>query len=144
MKPSHMQTIKDEIVRHEKAVHTFARKPVSNFYQTEEAKADAECRKVRAETRARFAQGSDVQRAAELAARMCHGVDYIVMNCGVTRDEAELLVLGRMTAKNTPLPSPEKQKKKKVEKRVLKSRAQALAEARGLLDVAQELISGVE
>jgi hypothetical protein len=144
MKPSQMQSINDEVKRHEYTqfrhsddvkiigLSRYVAKPVV-------LSEDAGYKNVRAEIRARYAQGSDIQRAAELAARMCHGVEFIVANCGVSKDEAMLLVLGRTTARNTPQPMPAKQKRDG-----LKSRRDAIDEAKGLLSAAEAVIMGID
>jgi hypothetical protein len=96
---------------------------------TDEQLEDAKAKRARAALRAAFAQGTDAQRAAANAATMGHGVNVIVDQCGVTREEAMILVLGRTFAKNSPVPLPAKHKRP-ADPSDLLDRAEAIAMAR--------------
>jgi hypothetical protein len=105
-------------------------------------RADKGYRRIRKEFRAFCSTGTPQQRAAELAARMCHGVEFIVRECDVSKDEAEMLVLGRTTSKNTPVPNPIRNKSKSNTSRSRRSRA--INNARGLLRKAEDIVMELE
>jgi hypothetical protein len=70
---------------------------------------------------------------------MGHGVNVIVDQCGVTREEAMVLVLGKPFAKKTSQPTPAN----RPNEQSLSDRAEALAMARKHINAAKQVIGKI-